>query len=125
MERLRAGATFLEPWYDGTIIMVAPKVSSEGDSFDPWGWLAPFDRGVWIMVIVTVFGSAIVHWILHSVLNPNRQEASEAFDPIEALWQFATAFAGQFEFDPKTGPARLFTFSIAFWALLMVSVPSA
>jgi hypothetical protein len=30
-----------------------------------------------------------------------------------------SAFAGHFEFDPQTGPARLLTFSIAFWALLM------
>jgi hypothetical protein len=30
-----------------------------------------------------------------------------------------SAFAGQFQFDPQTAPARLFTFSMAFWALLI------
>eukprot|EP00977_Amphora_coffeiformis_P001030 scaffold220_cov169-Amphora_coffeaeformis.AAC.10 len=124
ISRLREGMTFTEPWYDGTIIMVSKRVDGEKDAFDPWGWLAPFDRGVWIMVIATVLGSAIIHWLLQSVLNPNATE-EEKVDPIEATWLFATAFAGQFEFDPQTGPARLFTFSIAFWALLMTSAYTA
>jgi len=38
---------------------------------------------------------------------------------------FATASTGQFEFAPKTNASRLFTFSIAFWALLVISAYTA
>ena len=125
VERLQAGAVFNEPWYDATIIMVAPKPGEERDAFDPWGWLAPFDTAVWIMVVATVATSALVHWLLQ-YLNPHKDETTAVkLDPFEATWLFATAFAGQFEFDPQTAPARLFTFSIAFWALLMTSAYTA
>lgn len=123
--RLQAGTTFTEPWYDATIIMVAIQSdSAEEDSFDPWGWLAPFDRAVWIMVLVTVVISSILYWLLER-LDPDTDRRKTRLDPVETMWMFATAFAGQFEFDPQTGPARLFTFSIAFWALLMISAYTA
>lgn len=122
IERLQQGATFTEPWYDGTIIMVAPKPDEEKDEFDPWAFMDPFDKAVWIMVLVTIVGSGVVHWILH-LLDPNREQEQGIFsvDPIEAMWLFGTAFVGQFEFDPQTGPQRLFTFSGAFWGLLLTS----
>jgi hypothetical protein len=44
--------------------------SAEEDSFDPWGWLAPFDRAVWIMVVVTVVISSILYWLFER-LDPD------------------------------------------------------
>ena len=125
VERLQAGATFTEPWYDATIIMVtAQQISEEtqSDRFSDWGWLAPFDRAVWFMILVTIFLSSGVYWLLHR-LDPLRRQTD--MDPIETTWKFATAAAGQFEFDPQTGPSRLFTFSIAFWSLLIVTAYTA
>lgn len=119
-ERLDAGVVFPWPWYDATIIMVAKKDAGDEqqDAFDAFGWLAPFSFAVWGMILLTIFFSALVYWLLE-VLNPDSDRGKERLDPVETTWMFATAFAGQFEFDPQTGPARLFTFSIAFWALLM------
>jgi hypothetical protein len=45
--------------------------------------------------------------------------AGFSFSLSHCVFFLCSAFAGQFEFDPQTAPARLFTFSIAFWALLM------
>ena len=90
----------------------------EQDRFDAITWLAPFDVSVWHLIIGTVFFSALVCQ-LSEVLNPNSDHKKECLNSIEVTWMFTAGFAGQFKFDPQTGPARLFTFSIAFWALLM------
>lgn len=131
VERLRRGVTFTEPWYDATIILVAQQTASEEDAFDPFAWLYPFDTAVWILTVITILVSAFVYWILErldadsDVTQQQQQNDSEQEEEhhrltmVETTWMFATAFAGQFEFDPQTPPARLFTFSIAFWALLM------
>ena len=131
VERLKEGVTFTEGWYDATIIMVSPKMEEEKDEFDPWGWLSPFDGGVWIMVIATLILSAGLY-ALFDVLDPTAEKGTEeghnspykiGFE--ESLWMLSTAAVGQFEFAPRTGPARLFTFSVAFWALLMTSAYTA
>ena len=123
IERLKAGATFTEPWYDGTIIMVAHKPQAEKDKFDPWGFLDPFDTAVWVMVMATIVASAAIHVLLRA-LDPY-PDPDDSKDWTEMVWKYATAFTGQFEFDPQTGPTRLFTFSIAFWALLMSAAYTA
>jgi hypothetical protein len=157
--------------YDGSIIMVTKKEAAGNDEegFNAVSWLAPFDNYVWLMIVVTIFASAVLYWSLE-VLNPESDRHAgkyQQIDPIETLWMLATyvsfldcnillelvpwtvfslshliyfsrllfacllacllaclfvcfsAFAGQLQFDPQTAPARLFTFSIAFWALLM------
>ena len=38
--------------------------------------------------------------------------------PIETTYLAAMGFAGHMEFEPQTHAARLFTFSLALWALL-------
>ena len=70
------------------------------------------------MIAATILVSSLVYWLLES-LDPESDLRQDRLGGMETTWMLATAFAGQFEFDPQTGPARLFTFSIAFWALLM------
>jgi hypothetical protein len=98
--------------------MVSQKVSEEGSKFDPWGWLTPFDTYVWILIIVTIFFSSFVYWTLEQ-LDPTSDSRDERLDAYETTWLFATAFTGQFDFAPQTNAARLFTFSVSFWALLI------
>lgn len=108
--------------------MVAAKPEPEKDTFDAWGFLDPFDTAVWIMVMATIVASAGIHAILRA-LDPHRHTYSEdeedSADWTEMIWKYATAFVGQFEFDPHNGPTRLFTFSIAFWGLLLTSAYTA
>jgi hypothetical protein len=129
VSRLRQGITFTEKWYDASIILVAKKPnaddSSRGDGFDPFSWLYPFDNNVWYLTMATILFSAGVYWFLE-YLNPNADSDEEtSLEFGQVIWMFATAFTGQFEFDPNTHPARLFTFSIAFWALLMSAAYTA
>ena len=100
--------------------MVGKVAKEDSAGFSAWGWLEPFDYWVWFFVCVTVVFSAAVYWMLDR-LDPNADETEGTLDPMEVTWMFATAFTGQFEFEPASNAARLFTFSISMWALLMTA----
>ena len=93
VERLKAGATFMEPWYDGTIIMIALNTGEEEDEFDPWAFLDPFSRGVWMMVGVTIVASAALYYFFE-ILNEETDLNEKQLSVMESTWLFATAFAG-------------------------------
>jgi hypothetical protein len=117
IDRLQGGATFPEPFLDASIIMVT-RMTEEPSGFNAWAWLAPFDRDVWIMIVVTVFVSSLVYWTLEQI-DSKTDRREETLGAFETTWLFATAFTGQFEFDPQSNPARLFTFSVSFWSLII------
>lgn len=118
VERMALGVAFPESWYDASIIMVGKKDRSESTAFDPWAWLTPFDRGVWILILVSIVASGLVYWCLE-LIDPNSDKRRLENDPIDTTFLVAIAFTSHFEFHPRTHAARLFTFSVAFWALLV------
>jgi len=127
IERLRTGTTFTDVWYDASIIMVGKdeaKQKEPEDRLELWGWLEPFSTTVWFVIVATIFGSAAVYFALERI-DPNSDISEEQLTYMETVWMFGTAVTGQFEFAPKTNAARLFTFSISFWALLVISAYTA
>ena len=77
------------------IIMIALNTGEEEDEFDPWAFLDPFSRGVWIMVAVTVVASAALYYFFE-ILNEETDLNEKQLSVIESTWLFATAFAGEF-----------------------------
>ena len=76
--------------YDASIIMVTKMESSgETERFNPVSWLSPFDNYVWLMIVVTIFVSAAIYWLLE-VLNADSDHRKERLDPIESVWLLAT-----------------------------------
>jgi len=67
VERMQRGATFLNPWYDSSIILIMKKDESETTSkrdIDLWNWLLPFDVYVWWLILGTVLFSGFIHlWL--------------------------------------------------------------
>jgi len=127
MDRLNKGVTLTYGWYDASIIMVG---KDEGvtieveDKLDYVGWLRPFTGLVWYAIIASILISAVVYVALVRI-DPNSDIPEQELTYSEAIWMFATAVTGQFEFAPTTNASRLFTFSIAFWALLVISAYTA
>jgi hypothetical protein len=116
IDRLGMGISYTEGWYDASIIMVAPKNTNES-KFDAWSWLDPFATGVWIMICVLIVFSGLVYWLLESI-NHKSDKRSLENSPIENIFLAGIVFTSHFEFRPRTHAARLFTLSLAFWALI-------
>ena len=128
LQRMSMGVTFPAGWYDGTTIMVA-KVDrtdddNKSDSFSFFSWTQPFDLYVWIMIVITLFFSGFVYWLLENI-NPNSDKQRLETNVMENVWLSAINFTQHFEFTPRTNAARLFTVSLSFWSLLMAAAYTA
>jgi len=126
LERLEGGASFMHPWFDGSIIMVR-KVGDpviDDDSIDLWNWLRPFDRGVWIMTGATIIWSALAYqWLEY--LSGHRRGRTLGQWFVDNLYLSAINFPQNYEFEPRSFAGRLFGVSISLWALLMTATYTA
>eukprot|EP00550_Attheya_septentrionalis_P005091 CAMPEP_0198283400 /NCGR_PEP_ID=MMETSP1449-20131203/2997_1 /TAXON_ID=420275 /ORGANISM="Attheya septentrionalis, Strain CCMP2084" /LENGTH=577 /DNA_ID=CAMNT_0043979985 /DNA_START=22 /DNA_END=1755 /DNA_ORIENTATION=- len=116
VDRLALGVSYPEGWYDASIIMVSKK-NSDSSKFDPWSWLDPFASGVWIMIGVTIIFSGLVYWFLERI-DHKSDKRSLHNSPLESIFLAGILFTSHFLFHPRTHAARLFSLSLAFWALL-------
>jgi hypothetical protein len=120
--RINQGVTFLEGWYDGSIILVGKQ--EEKARVNVWSFLKPFAWGVWLMMFATIFFSGMIYfWMEWYNEDSDLQELGKV--PTENIYFAALSFIGQISFQPGTDYARVFTLSLAFWGLLMASAYTA
>lgn len=120
--RINQGVTFLQGWYDGSIILVGKQETT--DKVNVWSFLMPFAWGVWLMMFVTiVFSGFVYYWMEWYNEDSDRQDLGKM--PTENIYFAALSFIGQIQFMPATDYARIFTLSCAFWGLLMASAYTA
>lgn len=121
--RMALGASFLEGWYDSSIIMVGIPGDYD-EKLDVWAFLYPFDAGVWTMIGVTILLSGLVYWGMEMFDQASDLQGLES-KPQTSIFLAALLFSSHFEFKPRTNGAMLFTLSLAFWCLLIVAVYTA
>jgi len=122
--RMSLGVNFPEGWYDASIIMVGKKNKSSSDVFQMWVWLAPFDRWTWCLIVVTIVLSGYTYCLLEMIDTKSDRDQLQN-SPLETIFLAAITFTTHFEFKPRTHPARLFTFSVSFWAMIMAAAYTA
>ena len=121
LDRVSKGIVYPESWYDASYILVGKKDSDETDEeevFNPWSWLAPFDSAVWGLTLLTIVASGLIYMFLDAI-DPYSDKREIRSHPVQSIYLSALGFAGHMDFEPQTHPARLFTISLAMWALLM------
>jgi len=124
LDRLALGINFPGSWYDASIILVGKKNREKKTKFKFFSWLDPFRSEVWILILVTIVGSGLTYCALEKIdVKTDRGELQNK--PIETIFLAGLAFTTQFDFNPRTHPARLFTFSLSFWAMLMSATYTA
>ena len=124
LERLERGASFLQPWFDGSIILVqkgarTPSVVDEY-SINWWNWSKPFEPQVWWLTIFTVITSGLTYqWIEY--LSGHRKNRSWWQWFSDNVYLSAINFPQNYEFQPQSAAGRLFGVSIGIWALVMTA----
>ncbi|KAL3923113.1 MAG: hypothetical protein SGILL_001841 [Bacillariaceae sp.] len=120
--RVGYGATFPEGWYDASIIMVSKVNTGNGenekDQFNLWSFALPFSAGVWGLIVVTLFFSGFVYWVLENIDQESDGQRLES-SWLKSVWLSGITFTTHFEFRPHTSAARIFTLSLSFWAMLV------
>lgn len=124
VKRHSLGISFPESWYDASIIMIGVKNEESGSKFETFSFLEPFTNSVWILIIFSIIASGLVYWILELIDDKSDREKLKN-SPVESIYLSAAAFTGHFEFQPQTHASRLFTVSLAFWALLVAATYTA
>ena len=122
LERLERGASFLEPWFDGSIIMVQQRQIAEIDNskIELWNWLRPFDAEVWAVTVFTIFFSGVAYaWLEY--LSGHRRNRTFAQWISDNVYLSAISFPQNYEFQPRSAGARMFGVSISIWALVMTA----
>lgn len=131
LERRKLGITFPENWYESDIIMVAKRKekSYENQKFLRilFAWLAPFSIGVWALIAFTILSSGLIYWMMERLDPDLDQICSQKKYVSPAIHTFfaALTFTGHYEFRPRTHASRLFSFSLSFWALVIMATYTA
>lgn len=121
--RMERGVTFPLGWYDGRIVMIG-IVEKGNAELELWSFLDPFSAGVWIMIGVTIVVSGLVYWFL-DWFDSDSDSLELGSRPGQSVFLSALTFTGHFEFRPVSRSAQIFTVSLSFWALIMMSAYTA
>mmetsp|Transcript_818 Transcript_818/g.1791 ORF Transcript_818/g.1791 Transcript_818/m.1791 type:complete len:558 (-) Transcript_818:278-1951(-) len=122
IERINAGASFTQGWYDASIIMVG--LDERRSKLNVWSFLEPFDWQVWVLILVTFTVSGLIYlWMEWYNDESDRQDLGRK--PTETVYFALLTATGDVKFQPSTNYARLFTISLCFWSLLFVSAYTA
>jgi hypothetical protein len=124
-DRMKREISFPEGWYDASTIVVESITDQfEDKSLNYWSFLLPFTWGVWLLIILTVIGTGLMYYFLEK-LNSAADERDLEHQAGAAVFYSAITMTGHYEFRPQTHAARLLTFSLTLFALIVVAVYTA
>ena len=123
-DRVNKEVTFPKGWYDASAIIIGKKSSIEND-FSVFSWSGPFSTNVWILLIIMLLISGIVHHIVEEGFSMTRFEFGEIRSLSSNITNFIhksfIVFTGHLDLQAKTKPGQLISFSLSFFAMLMLS----
>ncbi|CAB9526471.1 receptor subunit 1 [Seminavis robusta] len=123
--RMGKGVAFVEPWHDGSLILIDRRpMPREVNSIVLTNWLLPFDSLVWVLIITTVFASALVYQLLE-YMNDEREERTMFQWFSDNLYLSSLNFSQNFEYAPNSLAGRIFGVSMSIWALVITATYTA
>lgn len=119
--RISEGILFPHGWYDESLVMVEIKKPHK-EQIKYLDFLSPFDYIVWLVIGATILFSAFTYYVLillHAGAGAEDDTRRQPF--LASLYIAAMTFTGNFDFQPVTNAARLFSFSLALSALILTA----
>ncbi|CAB9522707.1 receptor subunit 1 [Seminavis robusta] len=125
VERMEAGAAYVEPWFDGSVILVDeedPPVAD--DSIDLLNWLKPYETSVWCMILLTIVLSALAYQLIEH-LTDERDDRPFLQWFSDNVYLSSLNFTQNFEYAPSHVAGRIFGVSMGVWALVITATYTA
>lgn len=125
VDRIRREISFPEGWFEAsTIIVESIENNSSKQQLNFWSFLLPFKWGVWLLIVITVICTGLMYFLLER-MNEDADELHLENKPGAAIFYSFITMTGHYEFRPQTTAARLLTFSLTFFALIIVAAYTA
>ncbi|CAB9500572.1 receptor ionotropic, NMDA 1 [Seminavis robusta] len=121
--RLERGIAFPQPWYDGSLILIAQNYPAVTE-IDLFNWSRPFEPGVWALIILTIFLAAIVYQLIE-YLNDEREDRGMFQWFSDNLYLSSLNFTQNFEYAPSSVAGRIFGVTMCIWALVITATYTA
>ena len=126
--RVELGLSFPRGWYDGSIIVVGRK-KDVNNRFSAFSWKGPFSNQVWILLIVTLLVTGILCYVIENGFAIPKLKFNELSvfitDITDHIYMSMIVFTGHMNLKTKTKPGQLVSFSLSFFAMLMLSAYTA
>uniref|UniRef100_A0A7S3VGG4 Ionotropic glutamate receptor C-terminal domain-containing protein n=1 Tax=Chaetoceros debilis TaxID=122233 RepID=A0A7S3VGG4_9STRA len=119
-ERKGLGIFFPLGFVDASLIMVQKKYTP---GFRPFRFLDVFSGKVWLLIIAIYILSAVIYRFIHKYGKGEdvNNTGTKGINLFSALMYFNQ----QHEFSPKSCAGRIFTFSMSFFSMLIISAYTA
>ena len=134
------GASMPSGWVDGALIILTRKSAKtfrEESIFRLFSWAKPFTVGVWLSLLGTLLTSGLLLFYLedksllqvsaNGFLPAGTQNDKKIFEGeyastiISYIHQAFTVFSGHLDLLPNTHAGQILSFSLSFFAMLMLS----
>ena len=108
--RKARGVSFVENYYDNSIILVTKVKKSSSDSNRLWSFLRPFSNWVWISIGISIFVTGFLYTFLEWLDNDADQRHLEN-KPLATTFLTAMTFTGHFQFQVRLSTQYIFLFT--------------
>ena len=119
MDRIDLGVSFVEGYYDGSLIMV--RVVEPVEKTIPWGnFMDPFTPEVWFTIFaVTLFSSVAFLFIENIGAERGEDDTSFRAWVMGKLYHSFITLTGNYSYEPKTLGGRFYGVVFATWAMII------
>ena len=128
-DRIAKGVSFPRGWYNPDVIIIARKDEDtffEHSVFHPFSWSRPFTAGVWLSLL----GTLIVTGVLFAYIENKKLLSGTSFRTLNQrkyvnatlsyIHEAFIVFTGHLDLSPRTNSARIVSFSLYLFAMLIV-----
>jgi Ligand-gated ion channel len=124
VERMERGVAFVEPWFDGSVILIEKQRPVNGNTINLLNWLRPFDGQVWMLVLCTIIFSGLVYQCIEYMHD--ERESRPLYQWLsDNLYLSAMNFTQNYQYAPNCFAGRIYGVSMGIWALVMTATYTA
>lgn len=132
--RMDLGVSFPTGWYDGSMIIIRKNLDAESfdsDEFNWFFWSQPFTMSVWMLLLLTTCISGVVSIYIEEkpfheiVKNDAPVKGSISSTVLSYTQRSMLAFTGEHYLYPKSHAGQIFSFSLTFFSILIISAYTA
>jgi hypothetical protein len=124
VERMERGVAYIEPWFDGSVILIEKQQPVNGNTVNLLNWLRPFETQVWILVLATIIFSGLVYQCIEYMHD--ERESRPLYQWLsDNLYLSAMNFTQNYQYAPNCFAGRIYGVSMGIWALVMTATYTA
>jgi hypothetical protein len=124
VERMERGVAYIEPWFDGSVILIEKLEPADANTISLLNWLRPFETEVWLLVLATIIVSGLVYQCIEYMHD--ERESRPLYQWLsDNLYLSAMNFTQNYQYAPNCFAGRIYGVSMGIWALVMTATYTA